>query len=108
MLPAACPTLTDTSLLEEIPCPTWHITLESDPQAVRSQAVLPSRAAPLVPIDPILAPYNVTLADPVPPLFDRPRMLADPMSAENGVETLPPLLPTVKTAVRLPATTCPT
>ena len=108
MLPAAWPTLTDTSLLEEIPCPTWHITLVSDPQAVRSQAVLPGRTAPLLPIAPMLAPYNVTLADPLPPLFDRPRTLADPMSAENGVETLPALLPTVKTARRLPATTSPT
>ena len=108
MLPAAWPTLTDTSLLEEIPCPPWHITLLSDPQAVRSQAVPPSRPAPLVPIGPMLAPFNVTLADPVPPLFDRPRTLADPLSAENGDETLPTLLPTVKTAVRLPDTTCPT
>ena len=107
VLPPVWPTLSDTSLLEKIPSSAWHITLVSDPQAVRSQAVLPNRAAPLVPVSPMLAPSNVTLVDPVPPLFDRPRTLPDPTPAENGVETLPTLLPTVKTAVRLPAKTCP-
>ncbi len=108
MLPAAWPILTDTSLLDQIPCPPWHITLVSDPQAVRSQAVPPSRADPLVPIGPMLAPFNVTLVDPVPPLFDLLKALADPLSAENGDDALPTLLPAVKTALRLPDTTCPT
>jgi hypothetical protein len=67
MLPARWPAVTADRRLPPTPSTARHVTDVSDSQELPSQAVYPTRIAPVYTASPVLAPSIVTLCEPVAP-----------------------------------------
>lgn len=94
-LPTSCPTLIATFRLPwALPTP-WQRIDESDSHVVRSPAVKPKRASPLVDALPKLLPCTVILADPVVALFVCRPELTDGNSAVVASVIVPCRCPTL-------------
>ena len=107
-VPSRMPTVDTTRRLPAAPWPVWHRTDVSASHAVSSHDVAPVRAPAVKLASPILAPWRVTLDDPVAARFVRLTTLIAPKSAEPAASvTLPTFMPAVSETTLLPATPCP-
>jgi hypothetical protein len=69
LLPVRSPAVIATRRVPRAACPTLHLTDVSDCHSVLSPSVPPNLANAVNDTNPSLAPWTVTLVDPVPPLF---------------------------------------
>ena len=106
-LPTRPPMLTATRrLCPPSPPPPRHTTDDSDIHPLASLDD-PVRKTALPHVAPSCPPHIVTLADPVPATFTPSTTLILAPSTEYASDELPPLAPTLKSALRLPTTPAP-
>jgi len=105
-LPPRCPAVITTRCVPRPPCVTMHLTDVSDSHSVASHPVCPSRARPVYVTSPMLFPWIVTDAEPVPARFCRRITLNDLKSIDHACVTLPVRSPAVITTRREPQPSC--